>query len=96
MCIASFRVANQLRRFGREPDIGSGGSRDLIFGQSGSQAPWGARTYFGSPIGPSYGSELAADLDFKIREDKVRRRRSATSGRSRSTGFLPGGPRENR
>jgi hypothetical protein len=46
--IASFRVAHLLRRFGREADIGSGGSRDLG--------------------------------------------RSATSGRSRNIGALPGGP----
>ena len=71
--IASFRVANQLRRFGREPDTGSGGSRDLIQGRafdySGPQTSQGrARTYFRSHNWPSYGSELA-DLDFKIGEE---------------------------
>jgi hypothetical protein len=62
--ITSFHVAHQPRRFGREADTGFVGTRP---DPKGAPSTIRDHEHLGGR-GLTYGAEIAADLDFKIRK----------------------------
>ena len=97
--IASFRVANQLRRFGREPDTGSGGSRDLIldaFSANRDHKHLGER---GLTLAPLLGRATVRNLPPTSISKFVSKGAPpplGCFGRSCSIGVLPEGARKSR